>query len=78
MPFTEQLAAERTRSNIELAQQLKYSRRLRALRRARRMERKAERRMIAAWHRAAELRGAVEPADYAVEPADYAVEPADY
>jgi len=64
MLFTEELAAERTRSNVELAQQLKCSRRLRALRRAQRMERKAERRMIAAWRRAADLRSAIESADY--------------
>jgi hypothetical protein len=67
MPFTEELAAERTRSNLELAQQLKYSRHLRLLRRARRMERmerRAERRMIAAWRRAAELRSALESVDY--------------
>ena len=64
MRFTEELAAERTRSNTELAEQLRYSRRLRILRRARRMERKAERRMVQAWRRAAELRGATEPADY--------------
>jgi hypothetical protein len=64
MFYTQELAAERTRSNIELAQQLKYSRHLRLLRRARRMERRAERRMIAAWRRAAELRSALESVDY--------------
>lgn len=64
MRFTEELAAERTRSNQELAEQLRYSRRLRILRRARRMERRAERRMVQAWRRAAELRGPAEPADY--------------
>jgi hypothetical protein len=52
----EQLASERTRDNLELAEQLRTSRRLRALRRARRMEYKAERRMVDAWRRAAELR----------------------
>ena len=61
MVFTEQLARERTRSNLEQAEQLRYSRRLRALRRARRLEHRAERRMIEAWRRAAELR---ESADY--------------
>ncbi len=61
MVFTEQLARERTRSNLEQAEQLRYSRRLRALRRARRLERRAERRMIEAWRRAAKLR---ESADY--------------
>jgi hypothetical protein len=64
MRLTAELAAQRTRSNLELAQQLRYSRRLRTLRRARRMEHKAERRMLAAWERAAKLRGTVEPAEY--------------
>ncbi len=61
MVFTEQLARERTRSNLEQAKQLRYSRRLRALRRARRLEHRAERRMTEAWRRVAELR---EFADY--------------
>jgi hypothetical protein len=60
----EQLASERTRDNIELAEQLRYSRRIRMLRRARRMEHKAERRMIKAWRRAAELRSGIESLDY--------------
>ena len=60
MAFTEQLARERTRSNLEQAEQLRYSRRLRALRRAQRLEHRAERRMIAAWRRAAELRESVD------------------
>ena len=64
MSFTEQLATERHQSNLELAEQLRYSRQLRTLRRARRMEHKAERRMIAAWQRAAELRATIEPAEY--------------
>ena len=64
MFFAEELARERTRGNIELAQELRYSRRLRALRRAERMERKAERRLIEAWRRAAGLRGAAESANY--------------
>jgi len=34
------------------------------LRRAQRLERKAEHRMLAAWQRAAELRRTIEPADY--------------
>ena len=57
---TEQLARERTRSYLEEAERLRYSRRLRTLRRARRLEYRAERRMVEAWRRAAELRGAVE------------------
>ncbi len=50
------LASERTRDSLELAEQLRHSRRMRTLRRAQRMEHKAERRMIHAWRRAAELR----------------------
>jgi WhiB family transcriptional regulator, redox-sensing transcriptional regulator len=61
---TEQLAIQRTHSIIQEAEQLRYSRRLRSLRRARRLERKAERRLIEAWSRAAELRSAIESADY--------------
>jgi hypothetical protein len=59
-----QIASERTRDNLELAQQLQYSRRMRTLRRASRMEHKAERRMIEAWRRAAELRSGIESLDY--------------
>jgi hypothetical protein len=54
----EQLAAERARGNLKLAERLRYGRRLRTLHRARRMELRAERRMIAAWRRAADLRDA--------------------
>ena len=61
---TELLARERTRSRIQEAQQLRYSRRLRALRRASRLEVRAERRMVQAWRRAAEIRSALETADY--------------
>ena len=61
---TELLARERTRSYLEDAQRLRYSRKLRALRRARRLEQRAERRMVAAWHRTAELRSAGEAANY--------------
>ena len=57
------LARERTRSYLEEAQRMRYSRRLRALRRARRLESRAERRMVRAWRRTAELRGALEIAD---------------
>jgi hypothetical protein len=55
MHVLEQLASERTRDSRELAEQLRPARRLRTLRRARRMEHKAERRMIAAWRRSADL-----------------------
>jgi hypothetical protein len=64
MYLVEELASERSRSRIEQAEQLGHARRVRVLRRARRLERRAERRLIAAWRRAAELRGAVEPAEY--------------
>ena len=64
MHLVEELAAEQSRSRVALAEQLRPSRRLLTLRRARRMEYKAERRMVEAWRRAAELRGALEPADY--------------
>jgi len=61
---TELLARERMRSRLHEAQQLRYSRRLRALHRASRLEHRAERRMVEAWRRAAELRSALETADY--------------
>jgi hypothetical protein len=60
MHVMEQLASQRTRDNIELAEQLRYTRRLRMLRRASRMEHKAERRMVQAWRRAAELRSEID------------------
>ena len=59
---TELLARERTRSRIQEAQQLRYSRRLRALRRASRLEGRAERRMVQAWRRAADIRSTLETA----------------
>jgi hypothetical protein len=52
----EQLADERIRSHLELARRLRQSRRQRVLRRATRIEHKAEHRMIEAWRRAAALR----------------------
>ena len=61
---TELLARERVRSRLQEAQQLRYTRRLRALRRASRLEARAERRMVQAWRRAAEIRSALEAADY--------------
>jgi hypothetical protein len=64
MYLTEELAKERSRTRIKQAEQLRHSHRIRALRRARRMERRAERRLIAAWRRAAKLRDAVESAEY--------------
>lgn len=47
MGLIEELAAEQARSNMKLAVQLCYAHRLHALRRAERMERRAERRLIA-------------------------------
>jgi hypothetical protein len=61
---SEMLVRERMRTNLQEAEQLRYSRRMRALRRAIRLESRAERRMVEAWRRAAELRGALEIADY--------------
>jgi hypothetical protein len=54
----EQLARERSRSELAEAERLRYARVLRSLRRARRLEHRAERQMIQARHRAAELRSA--------------------
>jgi hypothetical protein len=64
MLFTEQLARERTRSNLKQAEQLRRARRLRTLRRAQRLEQRAERRLIEAWRRTASLREVIESADY--------------
>ena len=61
---SELLARERVRSRLQEAQQLRYSRRLRALRRASRLEDRAERRMVQAWRRVAEIRSTLETADY--------------
>ena len=60
----EELVRERTHDRLELAEQLRHSRRLRTLRRASRMERKAERKMFEAWRRAAELRSGLESLHY--------------
>ena len=64
MQLVHELATETSRSKIERAEQLRPARRLLTLRRARRMGLKAERRMIQAWRRAAELREALEYVDY--------------
>jgi hypothetical protein len=64
MHLVQELAAEESRSKIQRAERLRPSRRLLTLRRARRMECKAEHRMVEAWRRAAELRDALESADY--------------
>ena len=60
MHAMDRLAAERAQSLAELAAQLRHARRERTLRRARRMEQRAERRLIEAWRRAAELRAELE------------------
>ena len=54
--MNQELASEKTRTAIEQAEQYRLSRRLRMLRRATRIERKAERRLLAAWQRAEDLR----------------------
>jgi hypothetical protein len=64
MYLVEELATEESRHKVERAEQLRPARRLLTLRRARRMEHRAERRMFEAWRRAAELRGAMESTDY--------------
>jgi hypothetical protein len=64
MHLLEELATEASRGKIEMAEQLRPMRHLLTLRRARRKERRAERRMIEAWRRAAELRDTVEAAEY--------------
>ena len=64
MHLAVELVNEELRHKIEQAEQQRFARHLLTLRRAHRMERKAERRMIEAWRRAAELRGTLESADY--------------
>jgi hypothetical protein len=60
----EQLARDRMRSNLELAEHLRCGRKVQTVRRAQRLERKAERRMVAAWRRAAELHNVIESVEY--------------
>ena len=62
--LVQELAAEENRSKMEGAEQRRPSRRLLTLRRTRRMAHKAERQMLEAWRRAAELHGRLESADY--------------
>jgi hypothetical protein len=64
MPDLEQLAVERVRNCLEQAGQERQAGQLRALRRAARRERAAERRLIQAWRRAAELRARLESPGY--------------
>jgi hypothetical protein len=49
MYLPQELASERTRRHLELAEQIRFSRKFRALSRAKRNERKAERRLVEAW-----------------------------
>jgi len=60
---TELLARERARGYLQEAERMRYARRLRALRRARRLEYRAERRMTKARCRAQGLRSALEFAE---------------
>jgi hypothetical protein len=60
----EELAAQRARDFLAAAEQSRRARQLSALRRARRAELKAERRLIEAWRRAAEVRARLESADF--------------
>jgi hypothetical protein len=64
MHLVEELATEESRSKMELAEQLRPSRRLLTLRRARRKEHKAERRLLEAWRHAEQLRSSLEAAEY--------------
>ena len=64
MHLVMELVNEELRHKIEQAKQQRSARHLLALRRARRMEQRAERRMFEAWRRAAELRGTLESTDY--------------
>ncbi len=61
---TELLARERARWNLQEAERMRHTRRMRTLRRATRLEHRAERRMVEAWRRSAELRSAMESFDY--------------
>ncbi len=61
--YTELLVRERTRDYLQEAERMRYVRRLRALRRASRLQHRAERRVIKARRRAQGLRSALEFAD---------------
>jgi hypothetical protein len=64
MYLVDELAAEHSRSTMQEAERIRPVRRLRALRRAHRMERKAEQRLIEAWQHTAEVRRTLEPLEY--------------
>ena len=59
----EDLAVEESRHKVEMAENAPGAQGAH-LRRARRMEQRAERRMFEAWRRAAELRGTLESMDH--------------
>jgi hypothetical protein len=59
MQMEAELVRERTRSQLQEAAEAHTVRRLRALTRARRNERKAERRLMAAWRARSELEAAL-------------------
>jgi hypothetical protein len=63
-PAIEQLAAVQARICLEQARQERRAQQLRALRRAARKERAAERRLIRAWRRGAELRAQLRSPEY--------------
>jgi hypothetical protein len=54
------LASERTRSHLELAAELRQARKLQDLNRATRQEQRAERRLVEAWRRSAQVKRALE------------------
>jgi hypothetical protein len=64
MYLVDELAAEHSRSTMQRAEGMRPVRRLLALRRAHRVERKAEQRLIEAWRHTAEVSGTLESLDY--------------
>ena len=60
MHALEQLADEQIHNHLDRAERLRLARRHRTLCRAQALEHKAERRMIQAWRRAAELHARIE------------------
>ena len=64
MYLVDELAAEHSRSTMQQAERIRPVRRLLALRRAHRLERKAEQRLIEAWRHTAEVRRTLESLEY--------------
>ena len=64
MYVMEELAAQRARDFLAAAEQSRRARQWHALCRAQRAEHKAERRLIEAWRRAAEVRARLESPDF--------------